>query len=194
MKAYVIKNKEGKYFFDYWVYEMCDELDVTCIYLQKEQAQKDIVNCELKDCEIVEMTIAEGDLERENAKLTQEIVNFRSQTRGFQKAIEKRDKEIEGLKKGISKVQKTSYRIKESKAQDIITIAKQTENERNLEEENRILKKAFDEMWTDLMNYILEYQRNSTNGYIIVCCKDILSKMWNTRHNRDLYIEQAKGE
>lgn len=64
----------------------------------------------------------------------------------------------------------------------------------DLEEENRILKRVFDQMWTDLMNYVREYQENSTNGYIIVCCKDILSKMWNTRHNRDLYIEQAKGE
>lgn len=64
----------------------------------------------------------------------------------------------------------------------------------DIEEENRVLKKVFDQMWTDLMNYILEYQRNSTNEYVIACCKEILSEMWHTRLNRDLYIEQAKGE
>lgn len=80
MRAFVIKNKEGKY-YDYWADCMIDKLDSTCIYLEKEQAEKDIVNCKSED--VVEITIAEGDLEEENKQLKEQLV--------------KKDKEIEQL-------------------------------------------------------------------------------------------------
>ena len=70
MKAFVIKNKEGKY-YDYWADCMIDKLDSTCIYLEKEQAEKDIVNCKSED--VVEITIAEGDLEEENKQLKEQL-------------------------------------------------------------------------------------------------------------------------
>lgn len=70
MKAYVIKNKEGKYvrgtgmFFEkeivYWADDIIDAMPY--------EYEKDFIPV-IKDCTIVPITICEGDLEEENRVL-----------------------------------------------------------------------------------------------------------------------------
>ena len=91
---------------------------------------KQILDCPLT---VISWLVSEGYLGKiKISELEKLIVESKNQIRGFQKSIEKRDKQIQGLNKGLSKTQKKSYKIKESKSQDIITIANQTEKERNL--------------------------------------------------------------
>lgn len=71
MKAYVIKNNEGKYCqisFNGWM-NFVSELCCAYIYHSQQGAEKLIKCHELEDCEVVEITIAEGDLEEENREL-----------------------------------------------------------------------------------------------------------------------------
>lgn len=71
MKAYVIKNKEEKYW--QWTYndesEFLGEIYNAFMEYSKTRAEKDIVDWQLKDCTIVPITICEGDLEEENRVL-----------------------------------------------------------------------------------------------------------------------------
>ena len=71
MKAYVIKNKDGKYW--QWTYnnesEFLGEIYNAFMEYSKTRAEKDIVSWQLKDCNVVEITICEGDLEEENRVL-----------------------------------------------------------------------------------------------------------------------------
>ncbi|MBO7712058.1 MAG: hypothetical protein J6S85_01110 [Methanobrevibacter sp.] len=62
-KAFVIKNKEGKYwqFFYNDESEFVDEIYNAFMHYSKENAEKDIIDFDLKDCEVVEITIAEFD-------------------------------------------------------------------------------------------------------------------------------------
>lgn len=69
MKAFVIKNKEGEYFDK----ENCFFFgpDYACckhIYYTIDDAKRHIDYYGLKDCQIVEITIAEGDLEQQLAE------------------------------------------------------------------------------------------------------------------------------
>ena len=77
MKAFVIKNKEGKYlqyFTDMYRFDFTDRLINAMFY---EQWEQDSINYALKtipDCnEVVEITIAEGDLEQQLADKNKEI-------------------------------------------------------------------------------------------------------------------------
>lgn len=62
MKAYVIKNKEGKYLF----FE--DVVNAT-VFETKEYAELKVFGTGLTDYKIVPITICEGDLEEENRVL-----------------------------------------------------------------------------------------------------------------------------
>lgn len=81
MRAFVIKNKEGKYlqyFTDMYRFDFTDRLINAMFY---EQWEQDSINYALKtipDCdEVVEITIAEGDLEQEIRKqVCNEIRNY----------------------------------------------------------------------------------------------------------------------
>ena len=81
MKAFVIKNKEGKYF--QWLFndepDWEDKLYNGFMHYSKEDAEKSIIQWQLEDCEVVEITIAEGNLEEENRILK----------RAYQSACEK---------------------------------------------------------------------------------------------------------
>ena len=79
-KAFVIKNKEGKY------YQRCynqspftDDLFDANKYQYKEEAEKILNNSfTLVDTlEVVEITIAEGDLEQENKQLKEQLEEIR---------------------------------------------------------------------------------------------------------------------
>lgn len=67
MKAYVIKNKDGKF----WQFlhndksEFVDDVYNAFFHYSKHDAEKAICSWGLIDCEVVEVTIAEGDLEEE---------------------------------------------------------------------------------------------------------------------------------
>jgi len=69
MIAYAIKNKEGKF----WQFlhndesEFVDEIYNAFFNYSKQDAEKTICAWGLKDCEVVEVTIAKGDLEQELA-------------------------------------------------------------------------------------------------------------------------------
>ena len=87
MKAYVIKNKEGKYYIRYIANSYNDSgyvefgtLDYAAMYEKrigaentKEFIEKNEYKFHIKDCEIVEITIAEGDLEKQLAEKDKEI-------------------------------------------------------------------------------------------------------------------------
>lgn len=72
-KAYVIKNKEGKYFgyFDGITgkSEFSNKPQKFIMFNTIRNAKHIKNHFDLKDCEVVEITIAEGDLEKENAML-----------------------------------------------------------------------------------------------------------------------------
>lgn len=70
MKAYVIKNKEGKYldecqdFIDgLYNARLFTDIDEISLFIQK-------------DCRVVEVTIAEEDLERKVKELQKQIIEF----------------------------------------------------------------------------------------------------------------------
>lgn len=85
MKAYVIKNKEGKYFTISLLDSFTDDIRESCIFQDWEGADHDLDRNEFEDCEIVEITITEGDLEQGNKQLEEQLA--------------KKDKEIETLNK-----------------------------------------------------------------------------------------------
>ena len=63
METFVIKNKEGKYyegFSDNWY----DSLDICTYFKDKESAEYEKKLLKLKNCEIIPITIVEGDLEK----------------------------------------------------------------------------------------------------------------------------------
>lgn len=68
MRVYIIKNKEGKYFerglSNFYNPNFCEE---HYFYETKQDAEKSIEFYRLKDCEPVEITIAEGNLEQQLA-------------------------------------------------------------------------------------------------------------------------------
>lgn len=100
MKAFVIKNKEGKYYQScYNQSPFTDDLFNANKYQYKEEAEKLLNNSfTLVDTlEVVEITIAEGDLEHENKQLKEQLAE--------------KDKEIEQLKKNMEF--DTAYYIKE---------------------------------------------------------------------------------
>lgn len=76
MKAFVIKNKEGKY-YDCWAMDFTDIINECAIYQDKQTAENDIKNCIKNneylgcknDCEVVEITIAADNLQKENEVL-----------------------------------------------------------------------------------------------------------------------------
>jgi hypothetical protein len=71
MKAYMIKNKEGKYCqisFNGCI-NFVSELYCAYMYHSQQGAEK-IIKChELEDCKVVEITIYEGDLEEKCKEL-----------------------------------------------------------------------------------------------------------------------------
>lgn len=75
MRAYVIKNKEGKYFcgFDYFAgIDIFSERIIDGLNTQTptlKHCREEIKDFDLKDCEPVKITIAEGDLQKENEVL-----------------------------------------------------------------------------------------------------------------------------
>ncbi len=71
MKAFAIKNKEGGYSFAGGSFSK--DLCISSCYETIEQCQKVIDYYELKDCEPVEITIAECNLELELTKKDKEI-------------------------------------------------------------------------------------------------------------------------
>lgn len=77
MKAYVIKNKEGKYLrgFDIISYEtdFCEDIIDASIFETKEYAECQVFGTGLKDYKIVPITICEGNLEEENRVLKEAL-------------------------------------------------------------------------------------------------------------------------
>ena len=85
-----------------------------------------------KDERIAELEREVEILRQQLTEKEKKIKQINSTVTGFQKAIEKRDKQIAGLNKGLAKTQSNSYKIKQSKVDDIITIAQLTEKEREI--------------------------------------------------------------
>ena len=65
MKAYVIKNKDGKYFVTDDIFG--ENILNAYIWVKEQYAKLHIGLSHIKDCEVVEITIAEGDLEKQLA-------------------------------------------------------------------------------------------------------------------------------
>ena len=72
MKAYVIKNKEGQYFvgYDLLINKNIFTYDISKAILTSNKTCEELLKeYDLKDCEVVKITIAEGDLEKEIEQL-----------------------------------------------------------------------------------------------------------------------------
>lgn len=137
---------------------------------------KQILDCPLT---VISWLVSEGYLQKTKiSELEKELVESKNQIRGFQKAIEKRDKQIQGLNKGLSKTQKQSYKIKESKSQDIITIANQIEKERNLSQQVADLEAKL-ALTKKALQLAREYM------FKVMCADDVPSEEW--------FIKCAKG-
>ena len=84
MKAFVIKNKEGKYLAvssgNYERYWTTIDFAHYFRFLNKthdaKQEAEEFRNTRYPDCEVVEITISEGDLEQENKQLKERIQNI----------------------------------------------------------------------------------------------------------------------
>ena len=74
MKAYVIKNKEGKYYCIDNIFR--ENILNAYIWVIEQYAKLHIKLNRFKDCKIVEITIAEGDLEKENQLLRKRQNDF----------------------------------------------------------------------------------------------------------------------
>lgn len=141
MKGYVIKNKEG----DYWcgndifsatldiqkVY-ICEDFDFISKVINKLSSEG-----LLKDCEPVEITIAEGDLEQQLAEKDNEINNLKElrkfeikdkkelrenqlqQIIKLEKKLAEKDKEIEELKTSIDYWQNEVFKKIEVKVAEL---------------------------------------------------------------------------
>lgn len=78
MKAFVIKNKEGKYWCGNDIFSETIDISKTYICEDFDFISK-VVNTGLREglfttnCKLAEITIAEGDLEQENKQLKKEI-------------------------------------------------------------------------------------------------------------------------
>lgn len=70
MKAYAIKNKEGKYwqFLHNEESEFVDEIYNAFFHYSKQDAKKSIDVWNLSDCQVVEITIEETKAEEQNVK------------------------------------------------------------------------------------------------------------------------------
>lgn len=92
MKAFVIKNKEGKYFAGFNNLNVfVTEKDITnaVMYRADRYEKYELENAlEFKDCEVVEITIAEGDLEENFEKEHDKLID------DFQQEREKLCKQI----------------------------------------------------------------------------------------------------
>lgn len=73
MKAFVIKNKEGKYFANRYV--QAKKIYNAFIFEDKNDAEQ----VKGKDDEVVEITIAEGDLEQQLDKAQQELAFYQDE-------------------------------------------------------------------------------------------------------------------
>lgn len=107
MKAYVIKNKEGKYFAGFDNYNVfVTEKDITnaVMYRADRYEKYELENSpEFEDCEVVEITIAEGDLEKQLAEKDKEI---KRQQKNALVALNKLNDENKELKKEIEELKK----------------------------------------------------------------------------------------
>lgn len=74
MKAYVIKNKEGKYYFDESENDFVYPLNKKCLYNSIYEIERGFLSSRalLEKGTIVPVTIAEGDLEEENRYLKEQ--------------------------------------------------------------------------------------------------------------------------
>ena len=132
-KAFVIKNKEGKYF--QWLFnhepDWEDKLYNGFMHYSKEDAEKSIIQWQLGDCEVVEITIAEGDLEkeiehwhnlfkqkeqqfqgvRERYHLLNRLqANYDKKDEKLEQQLAEKDKEIEELKDKLKRTEKAMHK------------------------------------------------------------------------------------
>ena len=125
MKAFVIKNKEGEY-----LEEGKDRYGEDTIIWHKDIVYADIYSSKgiaemklepfYKDCEAVEITIAEGDLEQENKELKEQLeelkednevlyalahpaFDYEKKLKEYEEQLVEKDKEIEHLKAFMDK-------------------------------------------------------------------------------------------
>ena len=79
MKAFVIKNKEGKYWCGNDIFSETIDISKTYICEDFDFISKVVISTGLREglfttnCEVVEITIAEGDLEQENKQLKEQL-------------------------------------------------------------------------------------------------------------------------
>lgn len=103
MRAFVIKNKEGKYYrryFDAGYVEFVDHFSFAELYTEKEGADdtKDFIlrnkyKFNIENLEVVEITIVEGNLEQQLAEKNKEIEELKTRASEKDKEINKLSEE-----------------------------------------------------------------------------------------------------
>lgn len=124
MKAYVIKNEEGKYW--QWLFnnepDWEEKLYNGFMHYSQKDAEKSIEQWQLEDCEVVEITIAEGDLEKQLAEKDKELADWKDGTMivKYEKMLEEKEKTIKEINKAyIETYKREREKDKEIKKQKI---------------------------------------------------------------------------
>lgn len=114
MKLYVIKNKEGEY-LQRGLYCFSKHLENADIFYDYEMAQ-----CEcLSYCKVIEVTIAEGDLEKQLAEKDEKIKryekhdNYAYNISRLENLLKEKNKEVEKLQRMLKTHKKKSISISE---------------------------------------------------------------------------------
>ena len=134
MKAYVIKNKEGKYKEPHLdIREFyTDILAEAEIWIERKDAE---YFCP-QDCEVVEITITEGDLEQELNKYKSLYIENEKVVDYQHDKLSEKDKEIEELKTRVSELQDKDWYeacIKQLEEQNDKLIKERDEMQKELE-------------------------------------------------------------
>lgn len=197
MKAFVIKNKEGKYKSPHLdIREFCSvSIAEAAIWTKRKFAE---FFCP-KDCEVVEITIAEGDLEEENKQLEKQhdllIDEFQEEREKLCKQIKQESDARERFVEKVKQLKKhLAEKDKEIEGTDSNLTYKQIQID-NLEKENKKLK----EQLTQVRKQVCDEIRNVIKDCWVVEEYNreygtLLSGRFNENKFYDLLnkIEQAK--
>lgn len=162
MKAFVIKNKEGKYFARYIATRYNDSdyvefgtLDDAEMYEKrigaentKEFIEKNEYRFHIKDCEVVEITIAEGDLEKQLVEKDKEIKQLKLNYEYQKKVRAEQDKE---WSERFEKVCDELERVKKAKNDGLIEVLLKDQRHQICEE---IREKAEYKNWSKVVPFV----------------------------------------
>jgi len=161
MKAYVIKNKEGKYW--QWLFndepDWEEELYNAFLHYSKEDAKRNIIDWQLKDCEVVEITIAEGDLEQQLADKEVKIEVLERDADNLYRTLEEANEELADKDKEIVELRQTIIDLYNTNI--------------NLEMYSKIIRRQVCEEIREKLLMLCDWYEDAIDGYWYATAKKI---------------------